>query len=350
MKWYDKGRLVYSFIVSNIDVVTDIIVLKGWIISKNWVFVVLSSISLLLTSIFSVLSAFANKREYLAIIYFFHIGVWIEFFDSLFVSKRVLSSFKKLKFAEVLYEALPQGTIQFYFAITQKSDIFTILSAFQKSLSVGWTFSNQIKDTICNNQLFIIQSIYRCSNYSKTKKNQVNTMIQKDKIAQLQNIKRNNTNATTTTTTTLEITQEAFDNDQRLILKEHDQKIFWNWARRILLALFLCVDFLFHIIPLIYCMGFVDILDIYIRIIFLIAFLLIEASFFICVHFYCCIVKNNDASSSNYCFLFLSTLISMFSIANIIFVITAPSSTHKFKLIVYRIRSYVRFVCLFIYV
>ena len=193
--------------MSNIDIFSDIYVLVQWIGDKKYAFAIISSISLLLTSLFSTMTAYANNRKYLSIFYLFHIGVWIECFDSLFLSKYVLPSFKKLKFSEGLYDAIPQGTIQFYFILTQKSSLFTILSAFQKALSVGWTFSNQIKDTIINNQLFIIESIYRIGNdYNQTQKDEIERMIQRDKLQQQQKFqKKRNMNTTATMNMTIKL-------------------------------------------------------------------------------------------------------------------------------------------------
>lgn len=104
--------------MSVFDITSDVIVLVQWFMSGEWIFAVLSSISIVLTSWFSYVTAIAQGRGgCLKLGYFFHIGIWIELFDSL-KQNRKLTSFKKLKFAEALYEALPQGTIQFFFILT----------------------------------------------------------------------------------------------------------------------------------------------------------------------------------------------------------------------------------------
>ena len=342
--------MVYSFAMSNFDIFTDVYVLISWIIDKAWIFAIVSCISLLFTSFFSFVSGIANNRGYLSILYFFHIGIWIEFIDSLIIKNQTLTSFKKLKFAEALYEALPQGTLQFYFILHSYSSWTlknwpTLLSACQSALSLGWTFQNQIKDTICNRQLFIIQSEYRCSNYDKTKREEVSKRLQTEKlISAMKNDAKNINNGIGSEEMQIEVSKELIEYEQRLEAYEKNQKKFWKNVRRVLLSSFISIDFLFHILPLIYCIAF-NSLELYLRIIFILLMFFVEFYFFGGLY-----IRDGlffSLHKKSWHLSIISTFLSMLSIANILFVITSAKTDLNIKIQMYRSRAYLRYCFVF---
>lgn len=189
-------------------------------------------------------------------------------------------------------------------------------------MSLGWSFENQLQDTSCIRQQWFMQAIYRLSDPQQS---------QKDHIAS----KKDGNDS-----------QELKGYAQRMKMLQHWQNEFWALSLRFFFSIFISIDFVFHILPFVYLLAFGNILNVPIRIGFLILFVLIECIFFFGLYFFDKEFHANY-SGKKFQFLLFSIVLSVLSISPILFVILSPSNDINLKTNLYSIRKFIRYIACF---